>query len=346
MSRFLQPTPSRRSRGFTLVEILVVVAIIVILMAILIPVAMRAIGQARNAAIGVELSQLKGAMDDYKREHGDYPPSLDWDPGNAATGNIPANFGAQQAKWWDNQNQRPSNYAYTSVCEQHLLRCYPKSTDKFKFYRYIAPLIEQDEALVFWLYMIANDPREPFKNFAYNSNNGNIYYAGGINTNQLVMSDFPGSYNRFSHFDFDARRLVDGDGDGIPGYVALYSKGTTYMYFDSRTYSFTQTPPYAARLVAQPITDGVKIAQLSPTLPNNNPQKNDPRLLMFVNPNTFQILCSGQDGNFGLVTNAYANGPFSWDNFKQFPTMLNCNEEDSDNMTDFTEGRRLIDHRP
>jgi hypothetical protein len=28
-----------------------------------------------------------------------------------------------------------------------------------------------------------------------------------------------------------------------------------------------------------------------------------------------------------------------------FPTMINCNEEDSDNMADFTEGRRLIDHR-
>ena len=83
MSRPLPPTSSRRSRsplsatqrGFTLVEILVVVAIIVILMAILIPVAMRAIGQARGAAIGVEISQLKTALDECKREHGDYPPA-------------------------------------------------------------------------------------------------------------------------------------------------------------------------------------------------------------------------------------------------------------------------------
>src|SRR6185436_17440113 len=119
-------------------------------------------------------------------------------------------------------NGVPSAYAYQSICERHLLRCYPKAIDKAKFYRFIAPILDQDEALVFWLYMIANDPKEPFKNFAYNSANPNIYYAGGFNTNQLVMNDFPGTYTRYSHFDFDARRFIDSDGDGIPGYMALY----------------------------------------------------------------------------------------------------------------------------
>jgi|GEM_PF-2243923 prepilin-type N-terminal cleavage/methylation domain len=342
MSRPLPSTSSRRSRsplsttqrGFTLVEILVVVAIIVILMAILIPVAMRAIAQARNAAIGVELSQLKTALDEYKREHGDYPPSMDWDPGNSAMpwGTIPGNLAAQQAKWWDNSNSRPSAYAYASICERHLLRCYPKAIDKFKFYRSIAPLLEQDEALVFWLYMIANDPREPFKNFVYNNSNV-LVYAGGLQP-QLDMRDFPGSYPRFSHYGFDTRRLVDGDVDGIPGFQSLYSRETTYMYFDSRTYAFSQHPAYAARGVAQPFSDATTMAKPVPK---------------FVNPDTFQILSSGQDGNYGLVTTAYSPNDivntFSYAQTKMFPTMVNCNEEDSDNMADFTEGRRLIDHR-
>ncbi len=318
-------TSSRRSRGFTLVEILVVVAIIVILMAILIPVAMRAISQARNAAIGLELSQLKTAMEEYKKEHGDYPPSMDWDPNLTV---------AQQAgKWWDNSIPGPSNYAYASTCERHLLRCYPKMTDKVKFYRYIAPLLEQDEALVFWLYMIANDPREPFKNFAFNNMNNNIYYAGGNTITQLAYNDFPGTYTRFSHYDFDARRLVDSDGDGIPGYQSLYSKETTYMYFDSRTYGFSQNPAYAARGVAQPFADSVAIFKGQPK---------------FVNPNTFQILSSGQDGDFGLLATAYPLNNFAgfdWTLTKTFPAMNFTNEEDSDNMADFTEGRRLIDHR-
>jgi prepilin-type N-terminal cleavage/methylation domain-containing protein len=326
MSHPLPSKSCRRSRGFTLVEILVVVAIIVILMAILIPVAMRAIAQARNAAIGVELSQLKTALDEYKREHGDYPPSLDWDP------NYAANFAAQQGKWFS--GGAPTPYAYTSICERHFLRCYPKATDKAKFYAFIAPILNQDEALVFWLYMIANDPREPFKNFAFNSNNNNIYYAGGNYTNQLDMRDFPGSYTRFSHYGFDSRRLVDSDGDGIPGYQSLYSKETTYMYFDSRTYAFSQHPDYAARGLAQPYSDATTMTKPVPK---------------FVNPDTFQILSAGQDGNFGLVTQAYQSNnfpaSFNWANTKMFPTMINCNEEDSDNMADFTEGRRLIDHR-
>jgi prepilin-type N-terminal cleavage/methylation domain-containing protein len=331
MSRSLKSASSRRSRGFTLVEILVVVAIIVILMAILIPVAMGAISRARNAAIGFELSQLKTAVEEYKKDHGDYPPSLDWDPAFAG------NLGAQQSKWF--ASGAPTPYAYSSICERHFLRCYPKMTqpEKYKFYGLIAPILEQDEALVFWLSMIANDPRQPFKNFLIN-NNGKLYYAGGNDQTKLNFIDFPGSYTRFTHYDFDSRRLQDTDdddgdgipGDGIPGYAAQYCRDTTYMYFDSRTYAFSQNPAYAARQVAQPFSDAVAIA------------KNQSK---FMNPNTFQIVCSGQDGNFGAVINAFGNNVLLWNNTKMFPTMINCNEEDSDNMADFTEGRKLIDHR-
>lgn len=325
---------SPSSRGFTLVEILVVVSIIVILMAILIPVAMGAISRARNAAIGFELSELKTAIEEYKKEHGDYPPSLDWDP------NFAANLGAQQSKWF--ASNAPTPYAYSSVCERHFQRCYPKMTqaEKYKFYGLIAPILEQDEALVFWLSMIANDPRQPFKNFLIN-NNGKLYYAGGNDQTKLNFFDFPGQYTRFVHYEFVSPRLQDTDdddgdgipGDGIPGYAAPYCKDTTYMYFDSRTYAFpcVNDPPnnsfYAARGVALPFSDAVAIAKGHAA---------------FVNPNTFQIVCSGQDGNFGMVPR---NTPFNWGNTKTFPTMINCNEEDSDNMADFTEGRKLIDHR-
>ena len=109
------------------------------------------------------------------------------------------------------------------------------------------------------------------------------------------------------------------------------------MYFDSRTYGFTQNANYAPRAnmantngVAQPFTDAAAIA------------KGQPR---FVNPNTFQIQCAGQDGNYGNPVNALGNNGLVWGSTRMFPTMFNCNEEDSDNMADFTEGRKLIDHR-
>src|SRR5687768_8112607 len=87
MARCLNSASPRRSRGFTLVEMLVVIAIIVILMALLIPVTMGVISRARNAAIAVEIRELKVALEKYKETHGDYPPSMggppaQWLPGN------------------------------------------------------------------------------------------------------------------------------------------------------------------------------------------------------------------------------------------------------------------------
>ena len=66
----------RKRVGFTLVELLVVVSIIVVLVGILLPALLGA-KQAqlvRNARAEVEL--LKLALEQYKGEFGDYPPSL------------------------------------------------------------------------------------------------------------------------------------------------------------------------------------------------------------------------------------------------------------------------------
>ena len=321
MSRSLHSTSSRPPRGFTLVEILVVVSIIVILMAILIPVAMRAISKARDAAIGVELSQLKAALEEYKREHGDYPPSM-------------------------GQNYNvPSGACYSTICERHLLRCYPKTDPSHKtfFYNAIAPRIGNDEALVFWLALIANDPRYPFKNFAID-NNGNFGFAPLPGT--TVLTQYPGPYTRFVHYDFDQRRVRDLDGDVMPSYAALYARDTPYVYFDSRTYRLHMHPTTAGAGACQPYMDYLKVQA---TIVNTNLPADG----AFVNPNTFQIHCAGQDGNFGGLAPAVdPNNNFQWNNnwqtmVKTFPNMTGqyCTEEDSDNMADFTEGRRLIDHR-
>ena len=327
MSRSLHFTSLRRSRGFTLVEMLVVVVIIVILMAILIPVTMRAIVSARNAAIAVELRELKVGVEEYKSKHGDYPPSM----------------GGPVAQWL------PAN-RYSTVCEKHLLRCYPKMTPVQKdfFYNYIAWQLDNDEVLVFWLALIADDPREPFKNFNLDAGN-NLIFTPTPGSPAGTVGVYPGPYTRHVHFEFKEERVFDGnDGDPIPAYRSLYARDTTYIYFDSRTYRMHMTPGTAALATAtvngvcQPFNDAAKVQQ---TL--TSPQPPDST---FVNPNTFQIHSAGQDGNFGGLVTAVDNN-FNWLNnwqnlVKTFPTMLNTNEEDSDNLADFTEGRTLIDHRP
>ena len=65
-----------RRHGFTLVELLVVIVIIGILAAIITPVAFNALGNARNAAISLELSKLSAALEAYKNEYGSYPPDM------------------------------------------------------------------------------------------------------------------------------------------------------------------------------------------------------------------------------------------------------------------------------
>ncbi len=63
------------SRGFTLVELLVVITIIAILIGLLAPVVAIALAQGRQSQIITEIGILDSAMKAYKGQYGSYPPS-------------------------------------------------------------------------------------------------------------------------------------------------------------------------------------------------------------------------------------------------------------------------------
>lgn len=69
--------PSRRSRGFTLVELMIVLAIIGILLAISVPVYVSTIRHARETVLRDDLFQLRSLIDQYTMDKQQAPQSLD-----------------------------------------------------------------------------------------------------------------------------------------------------------------------------------------------------------------------------------------------------------------------------
>ena len=66
----------RNVRGFTLVEILIVVIILGILAAIVIPQFTNASNDARNSSVSSTMQTLRGQVELYKIQHADTPPAL------------------------------------------------------------------------------------------------------------------------------------------------------------------------------------------------------------------------------------------------------------------------------
>ncbi|MDX1946996.1 MAG: type II secretion system protein [Pirellulaceae bacterium] len=312
----MSPLSSKRSaRGFTLVEMLVVMGIIAVLIALLMPAVMIAVNSARRARIATEVNALSQAVETYKSTTGDYPP----------------------------------NFRQYAVVMRHIRRAYPNVSqpllDDFVVRVWgsgyntttnippvtVVPNIDEGEALVFWLYLIDTDPRDPFKATRQAT------VAGAINAAQSPKRYYP----------FDEQRLVSEDGDIFPSYRAVFSRDSFYVYIDSRSYQYFMSdfsdPKYAAYAELTPTTasydkvvrpyytetaSGQSVTG-PPVWPNYKPQS----------ATTFQLICASQDGDFGQVDSA---GNEATDG-KFLPGGGNFFPGDRDNITNFSDGRRLED---
>jgi type II secretory pathway pseudopilin PulG len=67
------PISARTGRGFTLIDLLVVIGLIALLMALLLPTLSVVMGRARRAKASATLASISLALEAYKQDFGDYP---------------------------------------------------------------------------------------------------------------------------------------------------------------------------------------------------------------------------------------------------------------------------------
>jgi general secretion pathway protein G len=68
--------PPLRRRGFTLIELLVVISIIATLLSIAVPRYFQSLERSKETVLRQDLSVLRGAIDQYRADRGEYPESL------------------------------------------------------------------------------------------------------------------------------------------------------------------------------------------------------------------------------------------------------------------------------
>jgi prepilin-type N-terminal cleavage/methylation domain-containing protein len=314
---------SSQTAAFTLVEMLVVIGIIAILAALLLPAVNSAIVSARNTAIALEIKQLDSALETYRLEKGDYPP----------------------------------NFRNMEAVRRHIMKCYPRIDPMYfqTFMTWLFPsgsvpatpgsvVIDEAESLVFWLSMTDKNPQYPFLPY---TNPGTVTTAAlpPFAAFKLPQPD-PKIY-----YDFDQTRLLTAVNADVKSFVARYCKESFYIYIDARSYDNSRndltdlcrfaaadgTPPGDTYGFADDTQTGVRpywsTTQATGVTKQSTLLRDGYKPM---NPNTFQIICAGQDGDFGTVLGSGGDA-----DVKVFPSGLNYNQADKDNITNFSGGRTL-----
>lgn len=210
-------------RGFTLVELLVVITIIGILIALLVTGVSSAIGRAKDAQMGIEIASMAQALEAYKQKHMAYPP--------------------------DFADLLPQD---TVQINTHLARPFRLRSLKGKPNDHLAAVngqqpqhLDPAEALVFWLSGLSGDQKFPL--------------TGRNPANRDPSSGGGGKAEGTPFFEFDKARLLDNDGDGFMEYYPEHSQAP-YVYLRSDHYMKDPNNPGTPHLVAVgPSSSGIPV---------------------------------------------------------------------------------------
>lgn len=282
----MRRSPQPRRAAFTLVELMMVVAIIGILAGLIVPAVFAAMRAVRTGALAMESQTLAQAVEAYKNKYGDYPP----DGSNA------------------------------SIFERHFRKAFPQILDsEFSAVNIAAgrstgaasttgpQVMDAAEALVFALGGFSTDKTKPFTgsggpltangtSWQYNTDRDSPLFE--FIQGQLTLDTSSGAT-----LSTDDAAYYGGTNDALPAYHAR-GKKAPYVYFEGRTYTskigsgtfYNVYPPSSSSTVgyARPYrSDEVNTKVTAATNPDS--------YYRFVNDRTFQIIGAGLDDTFGNV---------------------------------------------
>jgi len=315
--QYTQPVTAKRS-GFTLVEMLVVIAIIGILTAILVPVIGGAIRTSHEFAIKADMKNIETAIENYKAKTFAYPTDFR----NPAT--LRPHVSKLNGRAITNALIDTSNFANTATW-------YGSTLNNPHYTRGLSPIqtrrpntIDAAESWVFWLYETTNNPTYPLGAIPFN----NTFV---LDPNWLTVWD----PNRFMAF--DEKRFTDIDQDGWFEYVAPEgADDVPYVYFDCRTYANAAT--FFNAVYATPANAPRPFGEVRPYLQQDDHNNVNGPNFKWYEPNKYQLLNCGLDGEFG----DYAYAGFNVNNpntYKIIPHNENISVKDRDNIFSATAGR-------
>lgn len=318
--------PATRSprRGFTLIELMVVVLIIGILAALISAAVARAVTAAKRAAIQTELANLSGAIEAYKAKYGSYPPNQNW-------------------SIVENTRER-------DLLVQHVRSIFPRVLQED--INTIPLNMSGAEILWFCLRGYTNDPRRPVDFFNATAKRDNFFQfeegrgrkarAWPFNSSKMTQPSNPLPVDRHATYVYVPPRA---------------DQEAPYVYFDCSRPAFVVS---GAPSVYWPLNGintnsadrifGVKEAG-TVKYEYNGPAGQGKAKPYVVDTNftpanngKFQIISAGLDGNYGeWESQTPALNPLT--DAKVYPDGINYSTEDGDNLVNFSD-RSLEDSRP
>lgn len=295
-------TSAARRSGFTLVEILVVIAIIGVLVALTVPAVNLAYRTIKKRAIALECQSIAQAVEAYRTKYSDYPPD----------GADPTILARHLRKAF--QNISPTEVALITGTFPLPSGNLPVASGTLG-----GSVMDPSEALVFFLGGFSDDP-----NFPFSGPGGPFIIMDDSSPAVQVKSNHPPAKISSVQYSPDRQNplyqfkqaqltlavvggltassedaaLTGGTPDLLPAYHPAGLR-MPFVYFDSRTYQQSMVANRFATL-----SDGIVYPYRSTAINTkysaaDNSVVSRNRYFRFVNEKTFQVVSAGLDDNFG-----------------------------------------------